>query len=346
MSTLLCVNTFLMFLIVSAVRGCHPGCHCEVESFGLFSSFSFTKVDCSGAGPDVAPVPIPLDTSFLDLSSNSIRTVTDSMLTGPGYTTLTSLDLSANLISEINDKAFSKLRYLESLDLSHNSLEKLTSGCFSGLPLAEVDLSNNRLQELRLDVFMAKGHKRPVSVDVSNNRVTMVSRNPQMSPPNLHSLTLAGNQLYSVPRLHGIPVQYLNLDRNPISSIQKDSFAELKDLVHLSLNSLPQLTAIQPHSFRDLSNLQVLNLSNNTGLTSLSPEVFLGLASLQELDLSNSGVNSLPNNILSHLPSLRRITLRENVNCWRTKKQEQFHRHIEQTNSDEVLTCDATGIFL
>ncbi|KAJ8394690.1 hypothetical protein AAFF_G00042900 [Aldrovandia affinis] len=344
MSALLCVTALVLFLSESAATGCHPRCHCEVESFGLFDSFSLTKVDCSGVGPDVAPVPIPLDTSFLDLSTNSIRTITNSMLAGPGYTTLAGLDLSANLISKVEGGAFSKLRYLEALDLSHNFLEELMDGCFQGLPLAEVDLSNNRLRELRLEVFAAKGHGRPMIVDMSNNQVAKVSRDPQTGPPNLQSLTLAGNQLTSVPRLQGVPLRYLSLDGNPIAAIQRDSFAELKDLVHLSLSGLQHLYEIQPHSFGDLRNLQVLDLSNNTKLTSLSAEVFHGLASLQELDLSNSGVTSLPNDILSHLPSLRRITLRENVNCWRTLKQEQFHRHIGELKIEAVLACDAMGI--
>ncbi|XP_036380531.1 tsukushin-like isoform X2 [Megalops cyprinoides] len=344
MSTFLCFHVFLLFLAVCAVRDCHPGCRCEVESFGLFDSFSLTSVDCSGVGPDVTPIPIPLDTSFLGLSSNSIRTVTDSMLAGPGYTTLASLDLSSNLISKVDSKAFSRLRYLETLDLSHNSLDELADGCFSGLPLAEVDLSDNRLQELGLNIFTVRGRGRPVIVDVSNNLVRAVSRNPHTSPPNLQSLTLAGNQLEAVPRLQGVPLRYLNLDRNPISRIERDSFVELKDLVHLSLSSLPQLSTIQPHSFRDLHNLQVLDLSNNTKLTSLNSDVFHGLVSLKELNLSNSGVMSLPNNILSHMPSLRSITLRENVSCRRTQKQEQFHRHIGLPKSNKILTCDVTGI--
>jgi tsukushi (leucine-rich repeat-containing protein 54) len=47
------------------------------------------------------PVPIPLDTTHLDLSSNTMGPLSDSMLTGPGYTTLISLDLSSNHITEV-----------------------------------------------------------------------------------------------------------------------------------------------------------------------------------------------------------------------------------------------------
>lgn len=87
----------------TSVKNCHAGCHCEVESFGLFDSFSLTTVDCRGLGPGaIMPVPIPLDTAFLDLSSNAMGHLTDNMLAGPGYTTLVSLDLSSNRITMVS----------------------------------------------------------------------------------------------------------------------------------------------------------------------------------------------------------------------------------------------------
>uniref|UniRef100_W5LYH0 Tsukushi n=1 Tax=Lepisosteus oculatus TaxID=7918 RepID=W5LYH0_LEPOC len=321
MALTLWISLCLLFsLYVGAVRNCYPGCRCEVESFGLFDSFSLTKVDCSGVGPDVAPIPIPLDTTYLDLSSNSIRTIPDSMLSGPGYTTLVSLDLSHNHITGVSRSTFSKLRYLETLDLSHNALEDLTDGCFSGLPLSEVDLSHNKIREFRLDILTSQGHGKPISVDLSQNLLTAVWRSPQTPPPNIQSLSLAGNRLTSVPKLRDVPLRHLNLDGNPVVRIEGDAFAGLKDLAHLSLSSLPELLELQPHSFRGLESLQVLDLSGN-------PKV-----------------KSLPNSVLSHLPSIRRITLRKDVHCWKTQKQEQFHWQVGRTKGGEVLTCEVAGL--
>ena len=105
-STMLRLLCHVLSLLVaghsSAVKNCHPGCRCEVENFGQFDSFSLTRVDCSGLGPAASmPVPIPLDTTHLDLSSNTMGPLSDFMLTGPGYTTLISLDLSSNHINEV-----------------------------------------------------------------------------------------------------------------------------------------------------------------------------------------------------------------------------------------------------
>ncbi|KAL4647236.1 tsukushin-like isoform X1, partial [Arapaima gigas] len=347
MVTLLILSISLLLLpLEGAVKNCHPGCCCEVENYGLFDSFSLTKVYCSGVGSSPSPIPIPLDTSFLDLSSNSIQTLSDSMLSGPGYTTLVSLDLSSNHISKIQASALSKLRYLETLDLSHNALEDLADGVFVGLPLTEVDLSNNQMQELRLEIFSTNGHGKPISVDVSNNLLTVVSRKPHMSPPNIKSLTLSGNRLKVIPNLRGVPLRYLNLDGNLLSSIGENAFMNLKDLVHLSLSNLAELTVVQPKSFKDLQNLQVLDLSNNPKLESLKPEVFDGLVSLQELSLSKSGVISLPNDISSHLPSIRSLTIGDHIKCWKTEKQGQFHRQIGQAKNGVDVTCDVTDIDL
>ncbi|XP_046892358.1 tsukushi isoform X1 [Hypomesus transpacificus] len=345
MSLLLWISmSLLAWVHAGEVKNCHPSCHCEVESFGLFDSFSLTRVDCRGVGPSNIPIPIPLDTAHLDLSSNSIGLLSDTMLSGPGYTTLVSLDLSSNLISQVSSKALSRLRYLQTLDLSHNSLDSLAQGCFSGLPLVDVDLSHNHFRDFDLDVFITRGHGEPMTVDLSHNWLSSVSRGPHGGALHVQSMTLAENRLRSVPKLVGMPLRDLNLDGNSISCIEEGAFVELKDLVHLSLSGLSELSDIKPNSFSGLHNLQVLDLSSNINLKTLSPAVFIGLVSLQELNLSNSGVTSLPNNMLSHLPSIRSITLGPSTHCWRTQKQGQFHRQLGQVQFDHVLTCNIKGI--
>ncbi|XP_037631302.1 tsukushin isoform X1 [Sebastes umbrosus] len=348
MTLLLWLGLSLLVSVQSGgVKNCHHGCHCEVESFGLFDSFSLTRVDCRGLGPGTSmPIPIPLDTAHLDLSSNAMGPLTDTMLAGPGYTTLVSLDLSSNLITKVTPNALSKLRYLETLDLSHNNLESLSPSCFSGLPLAEVDLSHNGFQEFDMDVFATKVNGEPVSVDLSHNKLVSVSTTLRGRVLHIQSLNLLANRLSSVPRLAGLPLRYLNLDGNPITRIKEGAFAQLKDLVYLSISGLHELQEIEPHSFKGLQSLQVLDLSKNPELKTLNPVVFSGLDSLQELNLSGSGVASLPNNMLTHLPSIKSITLGRSVNCWRTQKQGQFHRQLGQVQHNEVLTCNVEGIVL
>ena len=256
---------------------------------------------------------------------------------------------------QLSPNALSKLRYLETLDLSHNHLASLSSSCFSGLPLAEVDLSHNSFQEFDINVFATKVNGEPVSVDLSHNKLSSVSTTLHGKVLHIQTLNLSANRLSDVPRLEGLPLRYLNLDGNPIVRIKEGAFALLKDLVYLSISGLHELQEIESHSFKGLQGLQVLDLSNNHKLKALSPAVFNELDSLQELNLSGSGVVSLPKNMLAHLPSIKSITLGRGIHCWRTQKQGQFHRQLgqvqhnevlSQVQHNEVLNCNVEGIAL
>uniref|UniRef100_A0A8D0GYD0 Tsukushi n=1 Tax=Sphenodon punctatus TaxID=8508 RepID=A0A8D0GYD0_SPHPU len=336
-------NLLLLVHGMGTTKTCFPGCHCEVESFGLFDSFSLTKVDCSGIGSHIVPVHIPLDTTYLDLSSNKLEMINESMLSGPGYTTLVSLDLSYNEITKISSTTFSRLRYLETLDLRHNSLETLPDNCFSNSPLEDVDLSNNKLLKVVLDVFASKGQRKPINVDLSNNLISTVSRHRDKIIPNIQTLNLSENRLKDVPDLQGLPLRYLNLDGNPVSKINKGAFVGLKDLIHLSLSNLHVLTELSPYSFKELPTLQVLDLSNNPKVKLLNAEVFSGLSSLQELNLSGTGVTSLAKMVLKHLPSIKSITLGKDIQCLKTIRESQYHRQTGLTKK-EILMDGPTAL--
>ncbi|XP_072333491.1 tsukushi [Scyliorhinus torazame] len=326
----------------SGLMTCFPGCHCEVESFGMFSSFSLTKVDCSGVGPHLTVVPIPLDTSYLDLSSNHLKAISPLMFTGPGYTTLVNLDISYNEITGMLSSTFSKLRYLEALNLSHNSLEVLEEGIFSNLPLGEIDLSANKLREINLDTFTSRGHGKPLSVDLSNNLLIAVVRSLDKNVPNIYSLDLSGNRLTSVPTpyLSNVPLRYLNLGRNFISSVPEKAFRGLQELTRLSLQSLPELTELSPDTFKGLQSLQILDLSHCANLKSLNVAVFDGLSSLQELYLQKSGVATLPSIILNYLPSIKKISVGTSLlRCGKTAKGGSFHRQFGFVQKEQTLHC-------
>ncbi|KAB0365049.1 hypothetical protein FD754_009205 [Muntiacus muntjak] len=297
---------------------CFPGCQCEVETFGLFDSFSLTRVDCSGLGPHIVPVPIPLDIAHLDLSSNRLETVNESVLAGPGYTTLSSLDLSHNLLISLSPTAFSRLRYLESLDLSHNGLATLPNESFTSLPLSDVNLSHNRLREVSVSAFATHSQGRALHVDLSHN---LLHRLLSHSSPS----TWPGTGSAPCP-IRGLPLRYLSLDGNPLAAIGPGAFEGLAGLTHLSLGSLQGLPQLAPHGFHELQGLQVLDLSSNPRLQWAGPEVFLGLGSLQELNLSGTGLVPLPERLLVNLPALQSISVGQGVQCRRLGREGTYPR--------------------
>ncbi|XP_047548498.1 tsukushi [Lutra lutra] len=310
-------------------RPCFPGCQCDVETFGLFDSFSLTRVDCSGLGPHIMPVPIPLDTAHLDLSSNQLETVNESVLAGPGYTTLAGLDLSHNLLTSISPTAFSRLRYLESLDISHNGLADLPTESFTSSPLSDVNLSHNRLREVSVSAFTTHSQGRALHVDLSHNllhRLTPHSAGAGPPAPTIQSLNLAWNRLRTVPDLRDLPLRYLSLDGNPLATVGPGAFRGLAGLTHLSLGSLQGLPQLAPYGFQELQSLQVLDLSGNPKLTWAGAEVFSGLGSLQELDLSGTGLVPLPEPLLLYLPALQSISVGQAVRCRRLVREGAYPR--------------------
>lgn len=326
------VPLLLLLLAVGGAqttRPCFPGCQCEVETFGLFDSFSLTRVDCSGLGPHIVPVPIPLDTAHLDLSSNRLETVNESVLAGPGYTTLAGLDLSHNLLTSISPTAFSRLRYLESLDLSHNGLAALPAESFTSSPLSDVNLSHNRLQEASISAFTTHSQGRALHVDLSHNLLHRLLPRPaqtSLAAPTIQSLNLAWNRLRAVPDLRDLPLRYLSLDGNPLTAINPGAFTGLAGLTHLSLANLQGVPQLAPRGFRELTSLQVLDLSGNPKLKWAGAEAFSGLGSLQELDLSGTSLAPLPELLLRHLPALQSVSVGQDVQCRRLVREGVYPR--------------------
>lgn len=341
--TMLCTLFLLLLALgrVQTTRPCFPGCQCEEETFGLFDSFSLIRVDCSSLGPHIVPVPIPLDTAHLDLSSNRLETVNESVLGGPGYTTLAGLDLSHNLLTSITPTAFSRLRYLESLDLSHNGLAALPAEVFTSSPLSDINLSHNRLREVSISAFTTHSQGRALHVDLSHNLIHRLLPYParaSLPAPTIQSLNLSWNRLRAVPDLRDLPLRYLSLDGNPLATINPGTFMGLAGLTHLSLASLQGILQLPPHGFRELPGLQVLDLSGNPKLKWAGAEVFSGLGLLQELDLSGSSLVPLPETLLHHLPALQSVSVGQDVQCRRLVREGAYHRQ-PGSSPKVVLHC-------
>ena len=89
---------------------------------------------------------IPNDTDIVNLSRNFIKDI-HCNISWP--LSVIDIDLSRNLIIEINPCAFQEFTLLESLNLSHNYLEYLNPRQFSNLTnLNSLDVSNNKLRVL------------------------------------------------------------------------------------------------------------------------------------------------------------------------------------------------------
>ncbi|KAG8537220.1 hypothetical protein GDO81_024891 [Engystomops pustulosus] len=84
---------------------------------------------------------------------NKIRSVEPRELTP--YTSLETLDLSANDITEIRSRSFPLRLRIKDLDLGSNKLSSLESGAFDNLSrsLLTLRLSKNRISQLPVKAF-------------------------------------------------------------------------------------------------------------------------------------------------------------------------------------------------
>lgn len=177
-----------------------------------------------------------------------------------------SLNLSYNLITNIEHESFKTLEMLRHLDLANNQLQDLQLTLPDGLEyldlsgnqlrtwpthnlpkeLHSLNVRNNRLHEL----FTGQQHWQPnklVSLDASHNEIDALPSGGLF--PNLLILDLSYNSFTTAPRQVALRAPLLDtlvLDANPIESIV---FLESVSLRRLSLSHMPLLRAIDNTSF-------------------------------------------------------------------------------------------------
>lgn len=193
------------------------------------------SVYCEEVAPDMTSVPaLPKETAYLYARYNKIKKITAKDF--EDIVTLKRIDLTGNLITEIEDGAFSKLTLLEDLSLAENQLLKLPM-----LPgkLISFNANFNRLK--------TKG----------------VKANVFKKLPKLANLFLAHNELEAVPQIPE-SVRVLHLQNNNISSVTDDTFCKgnntyyiRPNMIEIRMDGNPVLLAQYPNSFICLKSLPI-----------------------------------------------------------------------------------------
>ena len=133
---------------------------------------------------------------------------------------VTWLDISYNAFPSI---ALSSLRYLQSLDASHNDILYLTTDSLPSLALSHVTLSHNRLFTLT--------HVAPLpsllTLDLTHNffqttaSLAAITATNSNTPPPLHTLLLTDNYIQTLSALSSLPslphLRGLSLDGNSVA---------------------------------------------------------------------------------------------------------------------------------
>ncbi|RZF41110.1 hypothetical protein LSTR_LSTR002742 [Laodelphax striatellus] len=222
------------------------------------------------------------------------------------------LDLSYNMIRDINYDSMQGHPTLERLHLDHNNLRQVVREAFSGMPaLRELRLSNNFLSNyLEMPLWnlpLLKG------LDLSHNEFRRLDRRVLANLPSLRKLDISSNSLVMIDPASflGTPsLEHVNLSHNALEIITPPTFPHLANLYELDIghNRLKTIVPGLPRA------LEYLYMPKNQ-LTALpkSPAPDLLLPALRLFDVTGNLLHRLPPESLISLPLLKIFLCGENA---------------------------------
>ncbi len=97
-------------------------------------------------------------------------------------------------------------------------------------------------------------------------------------------LVFNGNQFVTIPEelQHAIHLEYLNLNNNPIKTLNKESFQGLSKLKRLNISAMPYLENIDDNTFTPLTSMTSLWCSFNPALKQIHSGAFNNMAQSDE----------------------------------------------------------------
>ncbi|KAM6298448.1 leucine-rich repeat neuronal protein 4 [Aegotheles albertisi] len=198
---------------------------------------------------------------------------------------------------------------LETLDLSNNLLEEVNGTEIANLQrLRVLSLKQNHLQAVR---WGSEALSSLLSLDLSFNKLWSVPSCHSSALPNLRWLSLAGNPLIEIqplafscyPQLQFLNLSATLLGQDDSRAIKEAAFAistSPSEAINRTGNTINMLDLsgtflekIQPEWTRDLPNLRSLHLTKMPRLRSLDTDFFKSMPDLQELNCQDSHSLSL-----------------------------------------------------
>ncbi|CAJ1059702.1 podocan [Xyrichtys novacula] len=180
--------------------------------------------------------------------------------------TLTELNLSYNKLtsSRLHRDAFRKLRVLETLDLSGNSLHSMPVGLPRSLQVLEI--KNNQLNSIPDGVLTGMEKLQKLILSDNQLKLNSVYQGAWMELSALKTLDLSANQLSHIPSDLPESLEYLYLQSNRISTVPASAFEGTPNIkgIFLRFNRF-SVDAVDESSFAHLSNLQVLDIGTGNG---------------------------------------------------------------------------------
>ncbi|XP_037908656.1 toll-like receptor Tollo [Hermetia illucens] len=294
--------------------------------------------------PDGMICPLK-DMTFLNMSSNRIQDIGNfhfsaSLSTRKSRicgTSLQTVDLCDNKITNLPSAIFSALGRLKNLYLRRNEMNFIADRAFEGLvSLTIVDLSENKLSNLPPELFSEAKYVKEIYL--RNNTINVLAPGLFSDLAELLVLDLGHNELSSQwvnaatfvglkrlilldlsnnkinklesPMFRSLhTLQILKLQDNYIDAIPENTFAELTNL-HTLILSNNRLSTIDSYTLRGLYGILILSLDYNR-ISRIDALALKNCSSLQDLHLNGNELTSVPD-VLHYVPLLKTLDLGEN----------------------------------
>lgn len=225
---------------------------------------------------------------------------------------VTNLVISKNIIRELPQASFQYFQQLERLDLSRNLISNLNSNAFLGLEnsLVHLDLSRNRIS-----IFSGSplSLTRLKCLDLSENNLAQLTKSTFNLLPSLSNLNLSNNQLRSVPAdlfQKATSLETIDLSSTSLKILPPQLFSKLNTLknIFLAHNSISEVTT---GVFSNLPNLTIIDLSNNN-INNIRQGAFVNVMAVKKLILKNNHLSSFKGEIFNTGTSLEVLDISNN----------------------------------
>ncbi|XP_063152767.1 leucine-rich repeat and immunoglobulin-like domain-containing nogo receptor-interacting protein 2 [Candoia aspera] len=286
----------VLLIFIGSTIGCPARCECSAQN---------KSVSCHRRRLIAIPEGIPIETKILDLSKNRLKSVNPEEFTA--FPLLEEIDLSDNIVANVEPGAFNSLFNLRSLRLKGNRLKLVPLGVFTGLSnLTKLDISENKIVIL-LDYMFQDLHNLK-SLEVGDNDLVYISHRAFNGLLSLEHLTLEKCNLTAVPtealsylhNLISLHLRHLNINLLPAYA-----FKRLFHLKNLEIDYWPMLDMIPANSLYGL-NLTSLSITN-TNLSTVPYAALKHLVYLTHLNLSYNPISTIESGMLADVLRLQEL---------------------------------------
>ncbi|XP_053340085.1 leucine-rich repeats and immunoglobulin-like domains protein 1 [Clarias gariepinus] len=244
-----------------------------------------------------------------DTADCSQRKLTDIPRDLPNRTVY--LNLSHNMLTEVDTDILSNLPNLKEVRLDHNELTSIPEFGSASPAIVTLHLHHNKISSVQGSRLRNLTHLE--TLDLSNNDIIDVREHCFPRGLRVRELSLSGNKIvhleFGAFRNLNETLQVLRLSRNRLTQLPVKGL-ELPRLTQLDL-SRNRLRLIEGLTFQGLSNLEVLKLQRNN-ISKLTDGAFFGLARMRTLHLDYNSLKEVNSGSLYGLQSLLHLHLSNN----------------------------------